>query len=72
MRFVLAIWNLVNFTTCQDIAARRCSWCVFNTLLCVMYIRRGLQCCLFYKLGNTRASDSGTARLQSRFLYIVT
>jgi len=31
------------------------------------YIRRGLQCCLFYKLGNTRASVSGTTIVQSHF-----
>ena len=32
-----------------------------------MYIRRGLQCCLFGSYGNTRASVCGTAILQSRF-----
>ena len=31
--------------------------------------RRGLRCCLFGYKGNTRASDSGTATVQSRFFY---
>ena len=32
--------------------------------------RRGLRCCLFGYKGNTRASDSGTATVQSRFLFM--
>ena len=68
-RFVLAIRNLVNSSICQNIAAKDAHWYVNNVrIYCAhLYIRRGLQCCLFYRLGNTRASNSGTARLQSRF-----
>ena len=68
-RFVLAIRNLVNSSICQNIAAKDAHWYVINArAYCAhLYIRRGLQCCLFYRLGNTRASNSGTARLQSRF-----
>ena len=36
--------------------------------MCVLTYRRGLRCCLFGYKGNTRASDSGTATVQSRFL----
>ena len=33
--------------------------------------RRGLRCCLFGYKGNTRASDSGTATVQSRFFVVI-
>lgn len=36
----------------------------------LIYIQRGLQCCLFGFTGNARASDSGTATVGPRFLYI--
>lgn len=45
--------------------------CTYSACIILWYvrvhIRRGLQCCLFRCLGNTRASYSGTAIVQSRF-----
>ena len=44
----------------------------FMVRICVhAYIRRGLQCCLFGSKGNARASDSGTAIVQSRFFVLL-
>ena len=58
------------FINYQNIAARMPIGMYLVVRVCVhTCIRRGLQCCLFGSKGNARASMSGTARLQSRFLF---
>ena len=60
------------FKNYQNIAARMPIGMYFMVRLCVhTYIRRGLQCCLFSSKGNARASDSGTAIVQSRFFVYI-
>ena len=70
----LAIWNLVNSIVSKtlqhlDVLGICISISVhlIRAGVRVRTYRRGLRCCLFGYKGNTRASDSGTATVQSRF-----
>ena len=72
-RFVLASWNLVN-SLFQNIATLRCPWCVYTSCAHIAYLINDIHTAwasvlLFGTKGNTRASRSGTARLQSRFCF---
>ena len=63
MRFVLANRNLVNSMKGQGIVARD-----VQLVRIFIYVHTAwASCCLFYLSGDTRASISGTATMQSRF-----
>ena len=65
MRFVLAILNLVNSNITQNIVARDAQL-VRIFIICAYSVGFVL---LVRVEGNTRAEDSGTATMQSRFFY---
>ena len=70
MRFVLAFWNLVNSTYPRHCDTKMLMVCIIIHAYVRVYVHTAwASVLLFGYKGNTRASTSGTARLQSRFCF---